>query len=76
LQAYNRDVEPSLHYLNEDATQGEIISAVNQLTSRFIERCLEKYHELAQSLETDDWAQNVFMAKRVSSTGSRHYYFV
>lgn len=67
-QAYSRDIEPTLQYLDEDASQGDIIQAVNQLTSRFIERCLDQYHDLAQSLETDDWAQNVFMAKRVCNT--------
>jgi len=51
--------------LDDDASQGEIIEAVNKLTSRFIERCLDQYHDHAQGLETDDWAQNVFMAKRV-----------
>jgi len=38
---------------------------VNKLTDKFIQSCIDRYHDVASGYEAEDWAQNVQMQKRV-----------
>jgi len=60
------EVGDGLVPLEEEATQEDIRVTVNCLMDRFISKCLKDYHEGAMRSESDCWAQNVFMQKRVS----------
>jgi len=60
------EVRDGLVPLHEEASQDDIRVTVNTLMNRFISKCLKDYHEGAMRSESDCWAQNVFMQKRMS----------
>lgn len=57
--------DPDLPSLNEDASCGEIVRVVNNLTDKFLVKCLADHLDTAASLESDDWAANCYMNKKV-----------
>jgi len=65
---YSRDTyDPDLPQLEVDVTHEDLVIHVNKLTDKFIQSCIDRYHDVASSYEAEDWAQNVQMQKRVSS---------
>ncbi len=60
-----KPTDPDLPPLPSTASTVEIVGAFNVLTEKFLDRCLEAHLDTALSLESDDWAANCYMQRKV-----------
>jgi hypothetical protein len=68
--------DPELPQLAPTVSHEELVSAFNKLTNRFLERCLAAHLDTALSLESDDWAANCYMQRKVYLLGYLSVTFV
>jgi hypothetical protein len=57
--------DPDLPPLPTTASTVELVGAFNVLTEKFLDRCLAAHLDTALSLESDDWAANCYMQRKV-----------
>jgi hypothetical protein len=57
--------DPELPHLDPNITFQELVGAVNKLTTKFLDKCLADHLDTALSLESDDWAANCYMQRKV-----------
>ena len=58
--------DPDLPQLDESsATSSDISKVVNTLTTKFVEQGIASRLDTALSLESDDWAANCYMQRKV-----------
>ncbi len=60
-----KPTDPDLPTLPSTASNAELAGAYNTLTSKFLDRCLAAHLDTALSLESDDWAANCYMQRKV-----------
>lgn len=57
--------DPDLPQLPPEATHKDLVCALNKLTTKFLDKCLADHLDTALSLESDDWAANCYMQRKV-----------